>query len=52
MSRFQFHLCERTVRQLFRDPLFPTDPSDEDVRAALARLERAEEAKRPANAAD
>ncbi len=36
---FNFHLSERTARQILSDPLTPKDPTFEDVRAALARLD-------------
>lgn len=41
---FAFHMSERTARKLLRDPLLPSNPSFEDVRAALARLDAQEAA--------
>lgn len=39
---FQYHLSERTTRQLLRDPQLPNDPTFGDTRAALARLDAQE----------
>ena len=39
---FTFHLSEKTVRQLLRDPQLPQVPTFQDIREALSRLEAQE----------
>lgn len=44
---FTFHLTEKTTRKLLADPLLPSDPTFEDIRTALARLDTAEVSNNP-----
>ena len=39
MNNFQYHLTEKTMRELLRDPQLPDNPSFTELRQALARLD-------------
>lgn len=48
LENFQLHLTERTLRELFRDPELPDNPTFKDMRTALARLDAKEAANQAA----
>jgi hypothetical protein len=43
MVKFIFHVSEKTMRKIISDPALPANPTFEDVRAALLRLEQLEQ---------